>query len=53
MERRGAISGEERAHVRVIGSVADAVEVLRCCHEGLCATLRKPPLAPRGPGERA
>ena len=55
MERRGSISGEDRAHVRVVESAAEAVEILRCCHEGLCATLHKPPLAPRGPGpaERA
>jgi len=55
MERRGSISGEERAHVRVVESAAEAVEILRGCHEGLCAALHKPPLAPRGPGraERA
>ena len=50
MERRGSISGEERAHVRVVESAAEAVKILRGCHEGLCATLHKPPLAPRGPG---
>jgi hypothetical protein len=49
MERRGAISGEERAGARVVGSAGEAVEILRGCHEGLCATLRKPPLVPRGP----
>jgi len=55
MERRGSVSGEERAHVRVVASAAEAVEILRRCHEGLCATLHKPPLAPRGRGraERA
>jgi hypothetical protein len=55
MERRGSISGEERAQVRVVRSEDEVVEILRGCHEGLCATLHKPPLAPRGPGpaERA
>ena len=55
MERRGSISRADRAHVRAVGSAAQAVEILRGCHEGLCVTLHKPPLAPRGPGpaERA
>jgi hypothetical protein len=48
MERRGSISGTERAHIRLVGSVAETVAILRECHAGLCATLRKPPLAPRG-----
>ena len=51
MERRGSISGKERAHVRRVASAAEAVEILRRCHEGLCATLHKPPLASRGAAE--
>jgi uncharacterized protein (TIGR00730 family) len=49
MERRGAISGQEHAHVRVVRTAAETLAILRGCHEGLCATLHKPPLLPRGP----
>jgi uncharacterized protein (TIGR00730 family) len=48
MERRGSISGAERAHIRLVGSAAETVAILRECHAGLCATLGKPPLASRG-----
>ena len=48
MERRGSISSEERARVRVVRSEGEVVEILRACHEDLCAALHKPPLAPRG-----
>ena len=43
----GALSPEDRAHLRVVSGVEETVEILRGCHEGLCASLHKPPLHPR------
>ena len=44
MERQGAIAPEDRARVRRVSTLEEAVEILRDCHEGLCASLHKPPL---------
>jgi len=49
MERRNLITAGERGHVRPVSTVEEAVEILRCCHEGLCADLHKPPLRRRTP----
>ena len=46
-ESDGMISGEDRARLRRVQSPEEAVEILRCCHEGLCAELHKPPLRRR------
>lgn len=46
-ELDGMISGEDRARLRRVHSPEEAVEILRCCHEGLCAELHKPPLPRR------
>ncbi len=43
----GMISAEDRARLRRVHSPEEAVEILRCCHEGLCAELHKPPLPRR------
>lgn len=55
MQDRGLVSLEDRGHLRLVSTPEEAVEILRCCHEGLCASLHKPPLPRRGPaaGERA
>jgi hypothetical protein len=50
MEGRGLLAPGDLAHLRVVSTPEEAVEVLRCCHEGLCATLRKPPLRQRPRG---
>jgi predicted Rossmann-fold nucleotide-binding protein len=50
MEQRGMISPEDRARLHVVSTVAEVTEILRCCHEGLCATLHKPPLRARPGG---
>ena len=44
MERHGVISIDDRARIRLVSAPDEAVEILRCCHEGLCASLHKPPL---------
>ena len=44
MERHGVISTDDRARIRLVSAPDEAVEILRCCHEGLCASLHKPPL---------
>jgi len=44
MEQQGVISPEDRARIRIVSTSGEAVEILRCCHEGLCASLHKPPL---------
>ena len=49
MVQRGAISPDDRARVQVVSSADEASEILKCCHEGLCASLHKPPLHRRGP----
>ena len=51
MERQGAIVSDDRARMRRVSTPEEAVEILRCCHEGLCASLHKPPL--RKPGRPA
>lgn len=48
MQVFGALTPEDRGHLRVVSRVDEAVEILRCCHEGLCASLHKPPLHRRG-----
>jgi uncharacterized protein (TIGR00730 family) len=47
MEQRGLIRNEERAVIHRVDSAADALSILRRCHESLCAELGKPPLRPR------
>ena len=48
MQASGALDPEGRAHLRVVSGAEEAVEILRGCHEGLCASLHKPPLHRRG-----
>ncbi|MEX2208764.1 MAG: TIGR00730 family Rossman fold protein [Myxococcota bacterium] len=48
LEANGMIGAEDRARIHRVSSPDEATEILRCCHEGLCATLHKPPLARRG-----
>jgi hypothetical protein len=43
----GLISREERGRLRPISTPEEAVDILRCCHEGLCKDLHKPPLRVR------
>ena len=47
MQERGFIDAEERRRIRRVSSAAEAIPILRHCHEGLCAQLGKPPLVPR------
>lgn len=47
MQQRQLVTAAEREHVRLVSGVPEAVEILRHCHEGLCADLHKPPLRPR------
>ena len=44
MRAAGALLPEDRAQLRVVSGVEEAVEILRRCHEGLCLSLHKPPL---------
>lgn len=46
-ETSGMIAAADRARLRRVATPEEAVEILRCCHEGLCAELHKPPLARR------
>jgi uncharacterized protein (TIGR00730 family) len=46
-EAENMISAEDRARLRRIETPEEAVEILRRCHEGLCADLHKPPLPKR------
>jgi uncharacterized protein (TIGR00730 family) len=46
-EAERMISAEDRARIRRIETPEEAVEILRRCHEGLCADLHKPPLPKR------
>jgi hypothetical protein len=50
MEQGGMVSPEDRARLHVVSTVEEVTEILRCCHEGLCATLHKPPLRARSHG---
>ena len=47
LEGAGMIAAEDRARLRRVSTPGDAIDILRQCHEGLCATLGKPPLRPR------
>lgn len=47
MARKGFLSDREIEQISVVSTPGEAVEILRCCHEGLCAELKKPPLQPR------
>lgn len=47
MERARLIAPEDRARLYPIATLEQALEILRRCHEGLCAELHKPPLRPR------
>lgn len=47
MRHHGLVSAEDLARLRVVSDVEETIEILRCCHEGLCATLHKPPLQRR------
>jgi hypothetical protein len=47
MEAQGLISPEDRTRLVPVSTAEETAEVLRCCHEGLCATLHKPPLRRR------
>ena len=47
MEGQGLISPEDRTRLVPVSTAEETAEVLRCCHEGLCATLHKPPLHKR------
>jgi uncharacterized protein (TIGR00730 family) len=44
MERQGALAPEDRARMRLVTTPEEAAEILRSCHESLCASLHKPPL---------
>jgi uncharacterized protein (TIGR00730 family) len=46
-ESDGMISREDRSRLRHVSTPDEAVEILRRCHDGLCAELGKPPLARR------
>lgn len=52
MEGKGLISAEDRTRLLRVSRAEEVLEVLRCCHEGLCATLNKPPLHDRAEGVR-
>jgi len=47
MRQRGLVSEDDLTRLRVVPDVEETIEILRCCHEGLCATLHKPPLQPK------
>ena len=47
MERRRLIAPGDRERLHAISTLEQALEILRCCHEGLCAELHKPPLRTR------
>lgn len=47
MEAQGLVSPDDVARLVPVDTGEQAIEILRCCHEGLCATLHKPPLATR------
>jgi uncharacterized protein (TIGR00730 family) len=47
MQERGFIDAEERKQIRPVASAAEAIPILRHCHEGLCAQLGKPALRSR------
>jgi hypothetical protein len=47
LELAGMISRAERQRLQPVTTVHEAVQALRHCHEGLCASLQKPPLRPR------
>jgi uncharacterized protein (TIGR00730 family) len=47
MERRRLIAPGDRDRLRPVSTLESALEILRCCHEGLCAELHKPPLRKR------
>lgn len=47
MRHHGLVSEEDLTRLRVVADVDETIEILRCCHEGLCATLHKPPLQPK------
>jgi len=47
METAGLISSEDSSRLKPVDTVEETIEILRCCHEGLCATLHKPPLPKR------
>jgi len=49
MTEQGAISPADHARIRPVSNAEDAISILRRCHEGLCASLHKPPLHVRGP----
>ncbi len=49
MRAQGVISPEDQARILPVSSASDAVEILRRCHAGLCASLHKPPLPLRVP----
>jgi uncharacterized protein (TIGR00730 family) len=53
MERERTITGEDRAHFRVVRSPEEAVRILHRCHQGLCNELGKPPLHRRGGRKKA
>ena len=42
------IAREDRARIRVLRTPEEAVELLRCCHKGLCAELHNPLFAEAG-----
>jgi len=44
METHGVISTDDRARIRLVSAPDEALAILRRCHEGLCASLHKPPL---------
>ena len=50
MQGQGLISPEDRSRLKVVSTVEETTEILRCCHEGLCASLHKPPLRARPHG---
>lgn len=44
MQASGALAPADRVQVRPVSDAGEAVEILRGCHERLCASLHKPPL---------
>jgi len=47
LEGSGMIAAEDRQRLRPVSSSGEAIDILKQCHESLCASLGKPPLRPR------
>jgi uncharacterized protein (TIGR00730 family) len=47
LEGAGMIAAEDRQRLRPVSTAGEAVDILKQCHESLCASLGKPPLRQR------